>query len=96
MPGLHAGAMGDVPPSLGARQRPLGACPHPQPARGIQQEPPQARPTGFFTKHETRITKHGVLVLKPFSLFPPPRPAWHEDSESGILEVDLLSERRSL
>ena len=38
-----------------------------------------------FTKHETRDTNHGFLVLKPFSLFLPPRAAWHEDIEVEIL-----------
>ena len=46
----------------------------------------ESRITAFmvFTKHETRDTKHGFWVLKPFSLFLLPRPAWHEDSEAVI------------
>ena len=62
--------------------------------------------TAFLTKrrgevcvgHETRVTKRNrcIRVLKPFSLFFPPRPAWHEDRMSGITRIDLSSARRGM
>ena len=37
-----------------------------------------------------------MWVLKPFSLFFSPRPAWHEDRMSGITRIDLFSARRGM